>query len=63
MGGFIFKWGVRPMVCIGFEWGVSEKNYRMGGTSPLWETLYRLLVFLNWVPSSQIYPLNAIKLD
>ena len=67
---FVFQMSVRPVMGIGFNEGVSEKKFRMGVAlppcpppPPLWETLYRLLVFLNWVPYMQIYPLNACKLD
>ena len=45
----------------------GDFNFKWGATHapppPLWETLYKLLVFLNWVPFIQIYPLNACKLD
>ena len=45
MGGFIFKWGMRPMV--GFDRGGFERNVRWGVSThppapplpPLWETL------------------------
>ena len=49
---FVFQMSVRPVMGIGFNEGVSEKKFRMGVAlppfpPPLWETLYRLLVFLN----------------
>ena len=37
---FVFQMGVRPMVGIGFNGGVSEKKFRMGcGTPPMLPTM------------------------
>ena len=66
-GDFIFKWEVRLTWGISFDGGCFRKKL-YDGRAPsmpptLWETLHRLLVFLNWVTYMQIYPLNACKLD
>ena len=54
-GGFIFKWGVRPMGGIGFDGGFEKIRRGRGGVlpplPPLWETLKGMVVLFIFILS------------